>query len=166
MSAIACMSIAGLLDVKTIIGTSDGDAFYDFVHTHLLPHLMPFNGTNPYSVIILDNCSIHHVPEVVQLIQDVGALLIYLLPYSHDLNPIEELSSKVNKIMKSLALEMDQNNIETLLLASFVSVTTEDCTGWIHHIRVQAGRLASLASCYIRVSYLCMSNTLFVVITQ
>ena len=37
VSAIACMSIAGLLDVKTIIGTSDGDAFYDFVtptHCH------------------------------------------------------------------------------------------------------------------------------------
>ena len=91
MSAIACMSIAGLLDVKTIIGISDGDAFYDFVHTHLLPHLMPFNGTNPHSVVILDNCSIHHVPQVAQSIQDVGALLIYLPPYSPDLNPIEEL---------------------------------------------------------------------------
>ena len=49
VSAIACMSIAGLLDVRTITGTSDGDAFYEFVHTHLLPHLMPFNGTNPHS---------------------------------------------------------------------------------------------------------------------
>ena len=33
-------------------------------------------------------------------------------------------------------------------------------------IILQAGRLASLAPCYIQVSYLCMSNTLFVVITQ
>ena len=131
VSAIACMSIAGLLDVKTIIGTSDGDAVYDFVHTHLLPHLMPFNGTNPHSVVILDNCSIHHVPAVAKSIQDFGALLIYLPPYSPDLNPIEELFSKVKKIMKSL--EIDKNDIETLLLASFASVTTEDCTGWIHH---------------------------------
>ena len=45
MSAIACMSSTGLLDVKTITGTSDGDAFYDFVNTNLLPHLMSFNGT-------------------------------------------------------------------------------------------------------------------------
>ena len=85
------LSIAGLLDVKTIKGTSDGDTFYDFVHTHLLPHLMPFNGTNPHSVVILDNCSIHHVPEIAKSIQDVDALLIYLPPYSPDLNLIKEL---------------------------------------------------------------------------
>lgn len=130
------MSLASLLDVKTINGTSDGDVFYNFVHTHLLPHLMPFNGTNPHLVVILDNCSIHHVPEVAKSIQDVGALLIYLPPYSPDLNPIEELFSKVKKVMKSLELEMDQNDIETLLLASFASVTTEDCAGWIYHTGV------------------------------
>ena len=37
VSAIACISMAGLLDVKTLKGTSDGDTFYSFVHTHLLP---------------------------------------------------------------------------------------------------------------------------------
>ena len=128
------MSSTGLLDVKTITGTSDGDAFYDFVNTNLLPHLMPFNGTNPHLVVILDNCSIHHVPEVAKSIQDVGELLIYLPPYSPDLNPIEELFSKVKKVMKSS--EMDQNDIETLLSASFASVTTEDCIGWIRHTGV------------------------------
>jgi transposase len=61
---------------------------------------------------------------VAKAIQDVGALLIYLPPSSPDLNPIEELFSKVKKVMKSS--EMDQNDIETLLLASFASVTTED----------------------------------------
>ena len=129
VSAIACMSIAGLLDVKTIKGTSDGDTFYDFVHTHLLPHLMPFNGINPHSVVILDNCSIHHVPQIAKSIQDVGALLMYLPPYSPDLNPIEELFSKVKKVMKSFT----HTDIETLLLASFASVTQDDCIGWVHH---------------------------------
>ena len=109
------MSNSGLLDVQTIIGTSDGDTFYKFVHTHLLPHLMPFNGTNPHSIVILDNCSIHHVPEVVKAVQDVGSLLIFLPPYSPDLNPIEELFSKVKKVMKSSQLELSQIDIETLL---------------------------------------------------
>ena len=135
-SAIACMSNSGLLDVQTIIGTSDGDTFYKFVHTHLLPHLMPFNGTNPHSIVILDNCSIHHVPEVAKAVQDVGSLLIFLPPYSPDLNPIEELFSKVKKVMKSSQLELSQIDIETLLLASFATVTTEDCRGWIRHSKV------------------------------
>ena len=63
VSATTCMSIAGLHDVKTIKGTNDGDTFYNFVHTHLLPHLMPFNGTNPHSIVILNNCSIHAISD-------------------------------------------------------------------------------------------------------
>ena len=41
ISAIACMSSAGLLDVKTLRGTANGEVFYTFVQTYLLPHLMP-----------------------------------------------------------------------------------------------------------------------------
>ena len=44
VSAIACMSVAGLLDVMAVTGTTDGEAFYTFVQTHLLPYLMPFDG--------------------------------------------------------------------------------------------------------------------------
>ena len=43
MSAIPCISMAGLLDVKIHTGTSDGDTFYSFVQTHLLPQLMPYD---------------------------------------------------------------------------------------------------------------------------
>jgi hypothetical protein len=63
ISAISCMSINGILDVKTIHETSDGDIFYDFVLKHLLLCLMPFNGVNPHSVVVLDNCSIHHCAD-------------------------------------------------------------------------------------------------------
>ena len=133
VSAIACMSVTGLLNVKTVKGTSDGDTFYDFVQTHLLQHLMPFNGTNPHFVVILDNCSIHHVPEISRSIQDVGALIHYLPPYSPDLNPIEEMFSKIKYVMKSIELETEENDVETILLASFVSVTPDDCSGWVHH---------------------------------
>ena len=74
-------------------GTSDGNTFYNFVQTNLLPHLMPYNGINPHSVVIMDNCSIHHIPEVVKSIQDVGALAHFLPPYSLDFNPFEETFS-------------------------------------------------------------------------
>ena len=44
MSAIAVMSVQGLLDCKIVHESVDGDVFYDFVHTHLIPHLQPFDG--------------------------------------------------------------------------------------------------------------------------
>ena len=80
--------MAGFLDVKTIMGTSDGNTFYSFIHAHLLPQL--YNGTNPHSVLIMHNCSIHHVAEVVKSIQDVGTLVHFVPPYSPDFAPIEE----------------------------------------------------------------------------
>ena len=39
ISAIACMSAKGILDVKALKGTSNGDIFYDFLHSHLLARL-------------------------------------------------------------------------------------------------------------------------------
>ena len=80
VSAIACMSCTGLLDVKTVRGTANGDALYNFVQTHLLPHLMPFDGRNPHSMVVMDNCSIHHVQEVVASTQGVRALVHFLAP--------------------------------------------------------------------------------------
>ena len=44
-----------------------------------LAHLMPFDGSNPHRVVIMD-VSIHHVDEVVQMIQGVGAVIIFLPP--------------------------------------------------------------------------------------
>ena len=55
ISAIASMSVSGMLDVKTVTGSVDGAVFYDFVQTSLLHHLMPFDGHNPHSVVILHN---------------------------------------------------------------------------------------------------------------
>ena len=134
VSAIACISMDGLLDVKTLTGTSDGDTFYSFVQTHLLPQLMPYNGFNPHSVVIMDNCSIHHVPEVTKSIQDVGALLHFLPAYSPDFAPIEETFSKVKQSMKSIEKEIVYtSDCETLLLQSFLQVTPDDCQAWIRN---------------------------------
>ena len=49
----------------------------------ILPHLMPFDGKNPHSVVILDNCSIHHYEVAIQMIRKVGAIVHFLPPYTH-----------------------------------------------------------------------------------
>ena len=103
------MSSEGLLDVRTVKGTTDSTEFYLFVQNHPLPHMMPFNGTNPHSVVILDNCSIHHTAEITKSINKVG----------QDYNPIEELFSEI------------KTRLKTLLLSSFTCVTKEECNAWI-----------------------------------
>ena len=64
------MSTKGILDCSILRGGVDGDAFYRSLQQSLLPHLLPYNGSNPSSVVIMDNASIHHIEEVGKTIQD------------------------------------------------------------------------------------------------
>ena len=81
ISVIAYMSTKGILDCSILRGGVDGGAFYMSLQQSLLPHLLPYNRFNA-SVVIMDNASIHHIEEVSKTIQDAGALLILLPPYS------------------------------------------------------------------------------------
>ena len=75
ISALAAMSVEGIVALKIVRGGVDGDAYYDFICS-LLPHFMPYNGTNKHSVVICDNCSIHHVEEVDQVCRDASVLTL------------------------------------------------------------------------------------------
>lgn len=100
-SAIPLLSVEGILDVSITEGTTDGAKFEYFLRKCLLPILQPFNWVNPLSVIIMDNASIHHVEGVRDLIENQAkARLIFLPPYSPDLNPLEEVFSQIKTIMK------------------------------------------------------------------
>ena len=137
ISAIAFMSSHGVLDCKTVIGSVDGELFYNFIQASLLPHLMPFDGRNPHSVVVMDNCSIHHVDETVRMIQEVGALVLFLPPYSPDYNPIEEALSKVKLLLKSMDKEAEVcEDPESLVLSAFSFITPQDCQHWIEHVSI------------------------------
>ena len=83
--AIPILSVEGVHDVYIAEGNMNGDRFAKFVQDSLLPILMPFNGVNPRSVVVMDNASIHHVDEIADLIEtQAGAKLCYLPPYSPD----------------------------------------------------------------------------------
>ena len=57
-------------------------------------------GVNRTSIVVMDNCSIHHVAEVRSILEDAGMLIIYLLPDIPDLNSIEEAFGYVKGYLK------------------------------------------------------------------
>lgn len=133
-STIAAMCIDGVIDVHITSGSVDGETFAGFIERCLLPNLLPYNGINPRSVVILDNASIHHVEPVVDLISAAGVLPVFLPPYSPDLMPIEECFSKVKSYIRSydpVVAVLNDGEIEELILSAFSSVTTDDCRGWM-----------------------------------
>ena len=126
-SVIAAISAKGLLDCKIHHESVNGDTFYNFVLTHLVALLQPFNGHNIHSVVILDNASIHHTGQAVQAIVETGAILHFLPPYSPDLNPNEEAFSEVKTGMRMLEEATDEIDIDTVILSAFAEITEDDC---------------------------------------
>ena len=110
ISAVAALSSEGLVALELMDGSVDGDAFFDFVRGSLIPEMNPFDGVSPMSVAVMDNCSIHHTEDVAELFRNAGILLLYLPPYSPDLNPIELAFGYVKAYLKE---HQDLSNIHT-----------------------------------------------------
>ena len=72
--------------------TVTGEAFFDFLRGIVIPRMRPFDGINQHSVLVLDNCTVHHAQD---LLQQVGIMALFLPPYSPDLMPLEEAFSFV-----------------------------------------------------------------------
>ena len=61
LSAIPVLTTNGIEDVFVTAGTVNGDVFTQFICECVLPILLPFDGVNPCSNLVLDNASIHHI---------------------------------------------------------------------------------------------------------
>ena len=105
--------------------------FFDFLRGTLIPYMnmMPFNGSNPRSIIIMDNCSVHHIAEVRDLLHQVGVLVLFLPPYSPDLNPAEEAFSFVKAYLKKhdQMLQCAGVPISLVLQAAFNTISSDQC---------------------------------------
>jgi transposase len=78
-------------------GSTEGEIFEDFIK-ELLSHCGKW--PEPKSVIVMDNASFHRIERVEQLCRKAGVKLMYLPPYSPDLNPIEEFFAELKAFIK------------------------------------------------------------------
>ncbi|MGC8551175.1 MAG: IS630 family transposase [Acidobacteriaceae bacterium] len=101
----------------------DGDVFLAYVEQVLVPTL------SPGEVVILDNLGSHKISGVEHAIQSAGTSLLYLPPYSPDLNPIENFFAR----LKTLLRKASKRSTETLWeeIASLLqSVSPEECINY------------------------------------
>ena len=132
ISVIAAMSTQGMLDYRLAQGGVDAIAFREFVEKCLLRHVMPFDRINPHSIIIMDNASIHHTGDSIELIESMGVLVLFVPPYSPDLNAIEEAFSSIKSYLKANEeVLQESNDIEKVVAEAFASVPPENCQAWI-----------------------------------
>ena len=91
ISTIGALGPGGLKTALCFEGTLTGAVFLQFLDEFLVP------GLKPGQIVILDNAKAHKVEGVRERIEGAGARVLYLPPYSPDLNPIEMAWSKVKQ---------------------------------------------------------------------
>ncbi|WP_236611054.1 transposase, partial [Piscirickettsia salmonis] len=69
---------------------------------------------SPGETVIMDNASFHKSKGVKEAIEDAGCHLLFLPPYSPDLNPIEHVWSPLKNRVR-MKLDQDEINLETAL---------------------------------------------------
>ena len=80
----------------------------------------------------MDNLSSHKVSGIVEAIEAVGAFIMYLPPYSPDLNPIELMWSKVKAILRKLKIRAKEL-LDQAISDALDSVTLADIAAWFCH---------------------------------
>jgi transposase len=123
MTILAAMRLRGITAAMTIEEATDGDIFLAYVEQVLCPTLAAGD------VVVMDNLGAHKVNGVEDLIHARDAEVLYLPPYSPDLNPIEKAWSKIKQLLRSRrprtteALEQD-------IAYAINQVTPEDAQAW------------------------------------
>ena len=123
---IASMSVGGMGQCLAVEGTTTKVLFEAYIDRVLAPSL------RIGQVIVMDNLSVHKGEKVRELIEARGCDLIYLPPYSPDLNPIEEAFSKVKGLLRRAGARTREALIEAMGRA-LDAVTAKDTQGFFEH---------------------------------
>jgi transposase len=105
-------------------GAINGERFLAWVQQALVPTL------SPGDIVIMDNLGSHKVSGIREAIEAAGATVRYLPPYSPDLNPIEQVFSKLKAVLRRIAAR----SVETLwqaIAAALDEFSAAECANYI-----------------------------------
>jgi transposase len=123
---ISAVRLTGACASVMVDGPVDADVFRAYVQWSLAPAL------NDGDIVIMDNLQSHKAAGVKEMIEAAGATVQYLPPYSPDLNPIENMWSKVKQHVRSAAARSFET-LQTAVWSALDRVTHEDCAGFFRH---------------------------------
>lgn len=123
LTLLGALRLSGLAAATSVEGPIDAVAFRAFVLESLLPVL------HAGDVVAWDNLAPHVTADVEAQIQETGAELRPLPPYSPDLSPIEPMWSKVKQFLRR-AEPRTPDALGRAASKGFASVTEQDAHGW------------------------------------
>lgn len=123
---IGGLSVNGLDAMMTVEGGTTTAVFLRFVEDHLVPVL------ERGDVVVMDNLAAHHARVVKEAIWRAGARILFMPPYSPDLNPIELCWSKVKQRLRALGARTVPR-LKRAIATAAKEVTGYDTWSWLDH---------------------------------
>jgi transposase len=107
----------------TVEAATDREIFLAYLDECLCPKLLAGD------VVVMDNLSSHKVDGVRERIEKCEARLLYLPPYSPDLNPIEKAWAKLKQLLRS-AKARTTEALDQAISELLPAITAQDATAW------------------------------------
>ena len=126
MTILGAMSLRGMVATMTIEAATDAEIFLAYVEHVLCPALRPGD------VVVMDNLSSHKVSWVRKLIQTVAVEVLYLPPYSPDLNPIEKAWAKLKQLLRA-AKARTKDALDQAPTEALDCISADNAQAWFRH---------------------------------
>jgi transposase len=123
---LSSMSLEGMGTSLAVVGSTTGEVFEVYIEKVLAPSLR--RG----QLVVMDNLSSHRGKRVRELIEARGCKLVYLPPYSPDLNPIEEAFSKIKGFIRKAEARTHETLVEAMG-AAISAITARDAHSFFEH---------------------------------
>jgi len=122
---LAALGSRGVEAVMTIEGATGAEVFRVYVAQVLRPTLRPGD------IVIMDNLRAHKAAGIREAIEQAGAQVVYLPPYSPDLAPIEPCWSKLKTALRT-AKARTREALEHAIAQALATITGTDVHNWFH----------------------------------
>ena len=126
VTMLAALGSHGGEAVMTIDGATDAEVFRAYVAPVLRPTLRPGD------LVLMDNLRAHKVAGIREAIEQAGARVVYLPPYSPDLSPIEPCWAKLKTALRT-AQARTREALEHAIAQALATITVTDAHSWFHH---------------------------------
>lgn len=123
---MSAVRLNGVVAPMLLDGPVNAQTFAGYIERCLAPAL------EPGDILIMDNLPAHKSARITQLVEDAKCTLVYLPPYSPDLNPIENMWSKVKASLRETAARTFDALVDGVKKA-LQAITPDDCEGYFEH---------------------------------
>ena len=123
LTVLGAISTRGIVAAMTIEEPADREIFLAYLDQVLCPKL------RPGQVVVMDNLSAHKGDGVRASIEAAGAELLYLPPYSPDLNPIEKAWSKLKTLLRSVKVRT-REALDRAIADLLPQLTPDNAQAW------------------------------------